>query len=106
MGDAYPELLKNVALVNGIVAAEEERFSTTLDTGRVYLDEALAALDDGAVLSGDVAFKLHDTFGFPIDLTVEIADTAGHDVDMDGFTASMEHQKSRARANVKGDAWG
>lgn len=106
MGEAYPELLKNVALVKGIVASEEERFSTTLDNGRVYLDEALAALADGAVLSGDVAFKLHDTFGFPIDLTVEIACAAGHDVDMDGFTACMEDQKARARANAKGDAWG
>lgn len=106
MGEAYPELLKNVALVKGIVAFEEERFSTTLDNGRVYLDEALAALAEGAVLPGDVAFKLHDTFGFPIDLTVEIAGTAGHDVDMDGFTACMEDQKARARANAKGDAWG
>ena len=106
MGEAYPDLLKNVALVKGIVASEEERFSTTLDNGRVYLDEALAALAEGAVLPGDVAFKLHDTFGFPIDLTVEIAGTAGHDVDMDGFTACMEDQKARARANAKGDAWG
>ena len=106
MGEAYPELLKNVALVKGIVASEEERFSTTLDNGRVYLDEAVAALADGAVLPGDVAFKLHDTFGFPIDLTVEIAGAAGHDVDMDGFTACMEDQKARARANAKGDAWG
>ena len=106
MGEAYPELLKNVALVKGIVASEEERFSTTLDNGRVYLDEALDALADGAVLSGDVAFKLHDTFGFPIDLTVEIAGAAGHDVDMDGFNACMEDQKARARANAKGDAWG
>ena len=106
MGEAYPELLKNVALVKGIVASEEERFSTTLDNGRVYLDEALAALSEGAVLPGDVAFKLHDTFGFPIDLTVEIAGTAGHDVDMEGFTACMEDQKARARANAKGDAWG
>jgi len=101
MGEAYPELLKNVALVKGIVASEEERFSTTLDNGRVYLDEALAALAEGAVLPGDVAFKLHDTFGFPIDLTVEIAGTAGHDVDMDGFTACMEDQKARARVWVE-----
>ena len=93
MGEAYPELLKNVALVKGIVASEEERFSTTLDNGRVYLDEALAALAEGAVLPGDVAFKLHDTFGFPIDLTVEIAGTAGHDVDMDGFTAAWRTRR-------------
>lgn len=106
MGHAYPELLKNVALVKGIVDAEEERFSGTLDTGRVYLDEALDGLADGAVLDGATAFKLHDTFGFPIDLTVEIAEGAGHAVDIDGFNREMEAQRERARANVKGDAWG
>ena len=106
MGEAYPELLHNAALVKGIVSAEEERFSTTLENGRVYLDEALAGLCDGAVLSGEVAFKLHDTCGFPIDLTVEIAGTAGHGVDMEGFESCMAEQKARARANAKGDAWG
>ena len=106
MGEAYPELLKNVALVKGIVAAEEERFSTTLDTGRTYLDEAIAGLAEGAVLPGKVAFKLHDTYGFPIDLTVEISAAAGHDVDMDGFDACMTEQKERARANANRDAWG
>ena len=106
MGEAYPELLKNVALVKGIVAAEEERFSTTLDTGRTYLDEAIAGLAEGAVLPGEVAFKLHDTYGFPIDLTVEISAAAGHDVDMDDFDACMTEQKERARANANRDAWG
>ena len=106
MGEAYPELLKNVALVKGIVAAEEERFSITLDTGRTYLDEAIAGLAEGAVLPGEVAFKLHDTYGFPIDLTVEISAAAGHDVDMDGFDACMTEQKERARANASRDAWG
>lgn len=106
MGEAYPELFRNAALVKGIVSAEEERFSTTLENGRVYLDEALAGLSEGAALSGDVAFKLHDTFGFPIDLTVEIAGTAGHGVDMEGFESCMAEQKARARANAKGDAWG
>ena len=106
MGDAYPELRKNEALVRGIVAAEEERFSQTLENGRVYLDEALDKLTDGAALPGDAAFMLHDTFGFPIDLTVEIAGGAGHEVDMAGFEACMDEQKSRARAAAKGDAWG
>ena len=106
MGDAYPELRKNEALVRGIVAAEEERFSQTLENGRVYLDEALGKLADGAALPGDAAFMLHDTFGFPIDLTVEIAGGAGHEVDMAGFEACMDEQKSRARAAAKGDAWG
>ena len=106
MGDAYPDLLKNVALVKGIVSAEEERFSATLETGRSYLDEALAELPEGATLAGDVAFKLHDTYGFPIDLTVEIAETTGHGVDQAGFDACMEEQKQRARAQVKDEVWG
>ena len=106
MGDAYPELRANSALVHGIVSAEEERFSGTLEQGRTYLDEALGALATGAVLEGATAFKLHDTFGFPIDLTVEIAGAAGHEVDMDGFTTCMDEQKARARAAAEGDAWG
>ena len=106
MGEAYPELLKNVSLVHGIVAAEEERFSTTLDNGRSYLEDELAKLADDETLSGDAAFMLHDTFGFPIDLTVEISASSGHSVDMDGFNAAMAAQKERARAAAKGDAWG
>ena len=106
MGDAYPELVKNAALVKGIVSAEEERFSNTLGNGRVYLDEALAKLGEGETLDGASAFMLHDTFGFPIDLTVEIAEGTGHAVDIDGFNREMEAQRERARANVKGDAWG
>ena len=106
MGEAYPELLKNVALVKGIVSAEEERFSTTLDNGRAYLDDALAGLEDAAELPGEVAFKLHDTYGFPIDLTVEIAQSAGHAVNMAAFDACMAEQKERARAAANRDAWG
>ena len=106
MGDAYPELRKNVALVKGIVSAEEERFSVTLDNGRVYLDRELEKLGEGAVLPGEAAFKLHDTFGFPIELTREIAEGEGHAVDMDGFNACMAEQRERARAQVKDDAWG
>ena len=106
MGDAYPSLLENVGLVKGIVEAEEERFSTTLNNGRVYLDEQLSALAEGEQLPGSAAFMLHDTFGFPIDLTVEIAEGAGHAVDIEGFNAEMAEQKARARAAAKGDAWG
>lgn len=106
MGEAYPSLLENVGLVKGIVEAEEERFSTTLNNGRAYLDEQLAALADGEQLPGPAAFMLHDTFGFPIDLTVEIAEGAGHAVDIEGFDAEMAEQKARARAAAKGDAWG
>ena len=106
MGEAYPNLIENADLVKGIVNAEEERFSTTLNNGRVYLDEQLAALGEGDVLPGKAAFMLHDTFGFPIDLTVEIAEGSGHAVDIEGFNAEMAEQKARARAAAKGDAWG
>ena len=106
MGEAYPELLKNVALVKGIVSAEEERFSQTLDNGRSYLDAAIAGLAEGAELPGEVAFKLHDTYGFPIDLTVEISEACGHEVDMAAFDACMTEQKERARAAANRDAWG
>ena len=106
MGEAYPNLIENAALVKGIVSAEEERFSNTLNNGRVYLDEQLAALASGEQLPGKAAFMLHDTFGFPIDLTVEIAEGAGHAVDIEGFDAEMDEQKARARAAAKGDAWG
>ena len=106
MGEAYPELLKNVALVKGIVSAEEERFSQTLDNGRSYLDAAIVGLAEGTELPGEVAFKLHDTYGFPIDLTVEIAEACGHEVDMAAFDACMTEQKERARAAANRDAWG
>ena len=106
MGEAYPNLIENAALVKGIVSAEEERFSNTLNNGRVYLDEQLAALASGEQLPGKAAFMLHATFGFPIDLTVEIAEGAGHAVDIEGFDAEMAEQKARARAAAKGDAWG
>ena len=106
MGEAYPNLIENAALVKGIVSAEEERFSNTLNNGRVYLDEQLAALAAGEQLPGKAAFMLHDTFGFHIDLTFEIAEGAGHAVDIEGFDAEMAEQKARARAAAKGDAWG
>lgn len=106
MGEAYPNLIENADLVKGIVNAEEERFSTTLNNGRVYLDEQLSALSEEDVLPGKAAFMLHDTFGFPIDLTVEIAEGSGHAVDIEGFNAEMAEQKARARAAAKGDAWG
>ena len=106
MGDAYPELRKNAALVKGIVNAEEERFSATLETGRSYLEDAMGQLGDAAALPGEVAFRLHDTYGFPIDLTREIAGAAGHEVDMAAFDACMGEQRERARAAANRDAWG
>ena len=106
MGQNYPALVENKALIEGIVKAEEERFGATLDAGEESLAAELDRLADGAALAGEVAFKLHDTYGFPIDLTREIAEAAGHEVDMDAFDACMTEQRERARAAANRDAWG
>ena len=106
MGDVYPALTENQALIDGIIDAEEERFSATLDAGEQSLQVELEKLGEGAVLSGEVAFKLHDTYGFPIDLMREIAEGQGHSVDMDSFNEQMEAQKERARQSANRDAWG
>ena len=106
MGSAYPEIVESNDLIHRIVRSEEERFSATLRTGSAYLQEALDELADGAVLSGATAFKLHDTYGFPFDLTLEIAEAAGHQVDRDAFSVEMEAQRERARAQVKDVVWG
>ncbi len=106
MGGNYPALTEQSALIQGIVRAEEERFGATLDAGESMLEAECAKLAEGAVLAGDVAFKLHDTYGFPIDLTREICEAAGHEVDMEGFDACMTEQKERARAAANRDAWG
>ncbi|MCL2883462.1 MAG: alanine--tRNA ligase, partial [Coriobacteriia bacterium] len=105
MGDVYPEIVENQTLIERIVTAEEERFAQTLRTGQIYLDAALAPLDRGGVLSGQAAFELHDRYGFPIDLTIEIAAEAGVSVDRASFEEHMEKQRARARAAVRDDAW-
>ncbi len=102
MGEAYPELQRAQALITETLRLEEERFRETLGRGLKLLDEAKADLPKGGKLSGDVAFKLYDTYGFPLDLTQDILRGTGQSVDMDGFTASMEEQKTRARAAWKG----
>lgn len=106
MGEHYNELVQNKALVDGIISAEEERFGATLNAGESMLQAELDKLGEGDVLSGEVAFKLHDTYGFPIDLTREISESAGHEVDMDAFDRAMDAQKERARATANRDAWG
>ncbi|MCL2818789.1 MAG: alanine--tRNA ligase, partial [Actinomycetia bacterium] len=105
MADAYPELSEHRDLISGIVSAEEERFSATLRTGLAYIDEALRKLGKGDTLEGKAAFVLHDTYGFPYDLTVMMAGERGILVDEAGFEAAMEQQKSRARASAKGTSW-
>ena len=106
LGAEYPELVEKGALIDGILTAEEERFGATLDAGESKLTAELEQLEDGAQLSGEVAFLLHDTYGFPIDLTREIAANAGHVVDMDAFDAAMTEQRERARSSANRDAWG
>ena len=106
LGAEYPELVEKSALIDGILTAEEERFGATLDAGEFKLTAELEQLEDGAQLSGEVAFLLHDTYGFPIDLTREIAANAGHVVDMVAFDAAMTEQRERARASANRDAWG
>ena len=99
MGDAYPKLKEQEAHITSVLKAEEERFFETLANGMEILDSALAG--DVKVLPGDVAFKLHDTYGFPLDLSNDVARERGVTVDEAGFKAAMEHQKSTARAAGK-----
>ncbi|HVL93779.1 MAG TPA: alanine--tRNA ligase [Acidimicrobiales bacterium] len=97
MAGAYPELARDADAVGTTVAREEERFWQTLRTGTALLDEELA----GGAVSGPVAFRLHDTFGFPIELTEEIAAERGVTVDRRGFDAAMTEQRDRARASAR-----
>ncbi len=99
MGDAYPNLKANATRITEILKAEEERFYETLENGMDILDSALA--DGAGVLPGEVAFKLHDTYGFPLDLTNDVCRERGLSVDEAGFTAAMERQKAQARAAGK-----
>jgi alanyl-tRNA synthetase len=95
MGDAYPDLRRNADYIGGIVEREEERFRHTLKAGGVILDDAFAR--EGDRISGATAFLLHDTYGYPIDLTKEIAAERGVEVDEAGFTAAMAEQRDRAK---------
>ncbi|MHB8670696.1 MAG: alanine--tRNA ligase [Acidimicrobiales bacterium] len=105
MGNAHPELARNAEFVGSVVAREEQRFRDTLRAGSAILDEELAAAGDGT-LSGTVAFKLHDTFGFPIELTREIAAERGLQVDAAGFEGAMAAQRRRAKDARKSRAPG
>jgi len=100
MGDAYPELVKAQAHVEKVLEKEGRRFAETLDAGMEILEEAIAGLD-GKQLPGEIVFKLYDTYGFPVDLTADIARERGLTVDEAGFEAAMEAQRERARAASK-----
>lgn len=99
MGEAYPNMASQAERIASVLKAEEERFFETLEVGMQILD---AALEGGVkVLPGEVAFKLHDTYGFPLDLSADVCRERGLSVDEAGFAAAMEKQKSQARAAGK-----
>jgi len=102
MGQAYPELKRAEALIVETLKLEEERFKKTLDRGLKLLDEETANLAKGKVLAGDVAFKLYDTYGFPLDLTQDALKAKGISVDVAGFETAMEKQKEEARKSWAG----
>ncbi len=103
MGDAYPELKGNAEFLERVVHEEEDRFRLTLDKGLALLEEELVALEKTGdrVLSGEVAFRLYDTYGFPLDIVEDAAVKRGFSVDTEGFIGHMKEQKARARAARK-----
>ena len=118
MKDAYPYLEEQRDKILDVIRKEETQFARTLETGTLHLEAALAPLPktertvgrrpeslppDAPVLAGEVAFKLHDTYGFPVDLTVDMAAEYGVRVDRDGFTAAMAEQKAQSRKGTKAD---
>ena len=103
MGHVYPEIVDNRELVERVILSEEERFGVTLRQGQAYLADALEKLE-GTVLDGATAFTLHDTYGFPVEITEEICADAGITVDKEGFEKCMDEQRERARAATKDDA--
>ena len=106
MGEAYPEIAKQQKLIENVIREEELAFLRTLDRGIKLLDECMNAAKDSKLIAGEDAFKLYDTFGFPIDLTELIAGENGFKVDLDGFNVELQKQKERARnatANEFGD---
>ncbi|WP_062270513.1 alanine--tRNA ligase [Endozoicomonas arenosclerae] len=100
MGDAYPDLARNQAQIERILLQEEEQFTKTLDKGMKLLEDKLQGLE-GSVIPGDVVFTLYDTYGFPVDLTNDIARERELTVDEEGFEKRLEAQRERARAASK-----
>ncbi|MFT7474377.1 MAG: alanyl-tRNA synthetase [Verrucomicrobiales bacterium] len=101
MGEDYPEIKENEKSICEMVEREEIRFRQTIETGLNILDTEMASLASGDALPGDVAFKLHDTFGFPLELTQEIVEERGGTVDTEAFSGAMAEQRDRARADQK-----
>ena len=106
MGEAYPEIEERKEVIEATLLAEEERFARTLDRGMALLDRHISDLGggDGAKIPGQVVFELYDTFGFPADLTADVARERGLDVDMGGFEAAMAAQRRRSQQAGRFDA--
>ncbi len=102
MSESYPELNERIDFVMEIVESEEKRFLETLDRGLLLLNEEFIKLKGENVISGDVAFKLYDTYGFPVDLTQDIASEKGLGLDMAGFEKAMDEQKNKSKKAWKG----
>ncbi|MBS9720705.1 alanine--tRNA ligase [Tianweitania sp. BSSL-BM11] len=102
MGQAYPELVRGQALITETLKLEETRFRTTLARGLTLLSDATSTLQNGDSLNGETAFKLYDTYGFPLDLTQDALRQRGISVDLPGFNTAMERQKAEARSNWAG----
>ena len=98
MGGAYPELVAKQAFVGEVLRKEGEQFARTLETGMAILDDAIAKLGAGKVIDGNTVFKLHDTYGFPTDLTADIARERGFTVDMEGYERAMDVQRKQSQA--------
>lgn len=108
--EAYPELVNKADYIKAIINAEEEKFNTTIDQGLKVLEDYMAdsKLNNNSVLAGELAFKLHDTYGFPIDLTLEIAKENDIQVDEAGYKKAMDNQRNMARDAIKDrmSSWG
>ena len=104
-GGAYPELITRKDYIKKIIGIEEDKFASTIDSGSEMLDEHIASIKaaGGSVIPGDLAFRLYDTYGFPIELTQEIASDNGCTVDTEGYAAAMQAQKAQARAARKAE---
>ncbi len=102
MGETFPELVRSQALITETIRIEEERFGRTLDRGIRLLDDETKALDAGSTLDGTVAFKLYDTYGFPLDLTQDALKARNISVDVEAFETAMEQQKAEARKHWAG----
>ncbi len=101
MGAAYSELIKNQKNIEEVLLREEEQFSITLDQGMKILNQAISGLHDQKIIPGDIVFKLYDTYGFPVDLTADIAREKNLDIDIAGFEAEMNKQRKQSQDNQK-----